>query len=421
MKTETKIFLIASLFSIIFLFFIINLQEPPEPKEFVKNKTFTNYSTLFFNYKIIRYPSSVEIEPEEENETLLGFVTDSWNLNFGIIPGDGSFIKRNIEIANLEEVNIKIILKVYGNMSSLIFFRKNNFVLKPNERAVVDVFLFTNDTLQGNYSGEIDLIAQKPIYNFLSITWLMEKKILVLVICFLLLIKITYSSIIEVGITESIKGKVSSITYDNTSNLVKFPIEFYNTGSVGYKTRIKIEIFDNDNIIFNAWSQEKDLMPGERETFDIYWYNNNTGEYFAKLKAYFGNEIKNYEKFGFLINKPTLPEDIFEIRNFRTYDNYVIFDIQTKEDVKDVIIMPDKYISGWIFEQKKIDNINKDNSKFVILPFYPTLWTPSNVKLAIASDNGKYYTEKTLEMKKNGGLTGFFYYIIDGLRIIFSK
>ncbi len=242
------------------------------------------------------------------------------------------------------------------------------------------------------------------------------KKIIIL-ICFLFLIGIAYSAVIEVGVAENLKGKISSITYDNSSNLIKFSIEFYNTGSVPYKARIKIEIFNNSEVIFNGWSQEKDFMPGEKKLFDIYWYNNNTGKYFAKLKSYFGNSIKEYKKFEFSIKNSIDSEDIFEIKNFRTYDNYIIFDVQSKKDVKNIVIIPYQYTLGWIFEQKEIANISGNSSKLVVLNYYPTLWTPSNISLAIVSDNGKYYTEKTLEMKKNEGLVGFFYYIIDNIRI----
>lgn len=171
MNTEAKIFLIASVVVIICSFIFTNLQEPPEPKEFVKNKTFANYSTLFFNYEITRYPSSVEIKSIKLNETtIIGFVTDPWNINFGIIPGNGTFVKRNIELTNLKDKDSKIILKTYGNITPLVSFSKNNFILHTKEKVSIDVFLFSNKTEIGNYSGEIDIIIQKPIYNFLSIS-----------------------------------------------------------------------------------------------------------------------------------------------------------------------------------------------------------------------------------------------------------
>ena len=65
--------------------------------------------------------------------------------------------------------NIKIILKAYGNISPLVVFSKNNFVLEPKEKVSIDVFLHSKDFEPGNYSGEIDVVSQKPIYNFLSI------------------------------------------------------------------------------------------------------------------------------------------------------------------------------------------------------------------------------------------------------------
>ena len=247
----------------------------------------------------------------------------------------------------------------------------------------------------------------------------MKRLVLIIIVCLLVLIKNVYSSLIEVGISEAVKGNISSITYDNNSNVVKFSTEFYNTGSIGYKNRIKLEIFDGEKLIFNGWSQEKDMMPGEKKVFDIYWYNNTTGNYYAGLKAYFGNEILEFNKFEFSISRPMGPEDSFEIRNFRTYDNYIIFDLYSKKESNNVTIIPDKYISGWIFEQKEIGNIPKDSSKLVVINYYPSLWTPSKFNLIIASDKGKYYTEGTVEMKKNEGLMGAFFYVIDKMRIAF--
>ena len=248
----------------------------------------------------------------------------------------------------------------------------------------------------------------------------MKKIALILFICLLTSINIVYSSLIEVGVPESLKGKINSLVYDNASNIVKFPIEFYNTGSVPYKARIKAEILYDNETVFNGWSKERELMPGDKKVFDIYWYNKSSGAYLVKLKAYFGNEIMEYGKFELRINRNLEPEDIFEIKNFRTYDDYIIFDVQSKEDLNNLIVMPNKYPLGWIFEQKEITNITKDIPKTVVINYYPSLWIPSNASLAIAAGKGKYYTEKTLEMKKNEGLVGLFYYIIDRVRIAFS-
>jgi len=228
------------------------------------------------------------------------------------------------------------------------------------------------------------------------------RKIFLILICFLFLIGIAYSAVLEVGVAEILDGNISSINYDASSNVVRFSIEFYNIGSIPYKARIKTEIFDNSDLIFSGWS-------------------NCIGDYFAKLKVYFGNEIKEYKKFGFSVSEYVTPKDVFDIKYLRTYDNYIIFDVKSKEDVNNLRVIPNEYTSGWIFEQKEIGNIYGNRSKLVVLNYYPTLWKPSNVSLILVSGEGNYYTEKRVEMMKVGGLTGLFYYVIDSLRMAFFK
>ena len=165
MRKKEMIILTIIVLIIVSLFVFSNSQEPPEPTEFVKNKTVVTYSNLFFNYEILKYPSNVEITSLKNiNESIvLGLVTDPWNINFGIIPGNGTFVKRNIELTNKEEKDIKIILRSYGNISPLVVFSKNDFILKPKEKASIDIFLYSKNAEPGNYSGEIDVISQKGI------------------------------------------------------------------------------------------------------------------------------------------------------------------------------------------------------------------------------------------------------------------
>lgn len=168
MKEKSKLFLIIVL---AFLFVIlINIQEPWGPEIFVENRTVDIQSNLLFDYEITRYPSSVEITtpiPEDENVTL-GFIVDPWNLKFGLVPGNGTYVKRNVVLTNLDEKETRVSLNVYGNISKLVHFSKNDFILQKGENVSVDVYLFTNNTGFGNYSGEIDVVAKKPIYSFIN-------------------------------------------------------------------------------------------------------------------------------------------------------------------------------------------------------------------------------------------------------------
>jgi len=158
---------------IIALLLLLLLLGKPQPTEFVTNKTFTTYSDLFFNYEISKYPSRVEIakaEPAKEKITI-GLTVDPWNLDFGIIPEGKNFGTRFINLANLKEKDAKISFKVYGNISPFVKFNKNNFILHPNENLTVEVSFHAEGAKIGNYSGEIDVIVQRPKYDFLYVFW----------------------------------------------------------------------------------------------------------------------------------------------------------------------------------------------------------------------------------------------------------
>jgi hypothetical protein len=247
------------------------------------------------------------------------------------------------------------------------------------------------------------------------------KRTVLILFCFLIIVRIAYSAIVEVGIAETLEGNISSITYDNTSNIAKISVEFYNTGSVPFKARIKAEIFNESDMLFSGWGKEEDFMSGDKKVSDIYWYTNNIGDYFAKIKVYFGNDVVEYKRFGFSITKSVEPEDVFEIKNLRTYDDHIIFDLDSRKEAENVIVIPTKYTPGWIFEQAEVGNISGNSSKLVVMKYYPTIWKPSNTTLAIVSDKGTYYTEETVEMSKNEGLVGLFYFIVDSLRMAFMK
>jgi hypothetical protein len=165
LKKEIVIFIIA----LIILFFFIATIEPPEPKELVNDKVILNYSNVLFDYKIIRYPTSAEIVPISEKNINIGFVTDPWNLKFGVTPGNGSYITRYIAITNLKEKYNKINLKAYGNVTPLVNFSKNNFVLNENESVAIEVKFNTDSAELGNYTGEIDIIIKVPKYDFLRV------------------------------------------------------------------------------------------------------------------------------------------------------------------------------------------------------------------------------------------------------------
>lgn len=246
------------------------------------------------------------------------------------------------------------------------------------------------------------------------------EKILIFSLCFLLFAKAVYATAIDVKTAEEMKIDMTSLFLDDSSNVLRFSPEFYNTGSIAYKARIRVDILNESDLIFAGWGKEKVLMPGDKENFEIYWFSGSKGNFDFKMKVYFGNEILEYKETDFEVKESVMPEDVFEIREFRTYNDFIIFDLYSKEDVDNVIVIPYKYTPGWIFEQEKLFSMKKNETKLVVIHYFPTVWGPKDLKLAIVSNEGKYYKEETLKLEKKTGVAGFIYYVIDSLKMLLS-
>lgn len=167
---ELKLVYLAILFGLMsyFLFSFISF-----PSKFVKNMTVERKSNVLFEYEIVRYPTDVEISPMGKNVTI-GMVTDVWNLRFGIVPVGGSG-KRIVSVRNLGDKIVKVRIEIYGNITPLITFNKNNFFLKPGKDEMIEFYVKpSHTTLVGFYNGEIDIISEKPKLDFIYKLWGVE-------------------------------------------------------------------------------------------------------------------------------------------------------------------------------------------------------------------------------------------------------
>ncbi len=143
------------------------LFSPQAPAEFVENQTLATDENALFTYEINRYPASVRISNTTGKNITVGFALEPGSINFGIIPSGGSSGKRFITLENIAEKPSKIRLIAYGNISQMIKFSDNNFLLSKDAPKPIEIVLETkNETALGNYSGEIDIIVKKPKYGF---------------------------------------------------------------------------------------------------------------------------------------------------------------------------------------------------------------------------------------------------------------
>ena len=231
----------------------------------------------------------------------------------------------------------------------------------------------------------------------------------------LFLLTIASAAKIDVSIDDNLKCEISSLTYNTSNNVTHFLIEVYNTGSVGYRTQPRIDIFDGNESIFTGWGHEIEIMPGQRKASTIHWYN-KPGNYTLRTRVYFGNEILEHKE-AIFVKKPAEPENVFSIQDFRAYDNFVIFDISTTKAVNNITIIPDSYLSSWVFEQASFEALCQNCRRSFLINYTAPAWMPSSVKVMVLADEGRYYSEETFKIEKNQGFLWIFYFLIDNFKL----
>lgn len=163
LKMKTKEILLIFTFATLIALFSISLYLTT-PRYFVSGKTYETSESLLFSFERVRYPSNATVLKTEDS--FIGFDIDRENLNFGLMQTGGSG-QRFIDVVNGREEVAKVRLTAYGNMSQLIRFSDNNFILGSGQnRTVTITFITQNYTSTGTYTGEIDLTVVRPKSSF---------------------------------------------------------------------------------------------------------------------------------------------------------------------------------------------------------------------------------------------------------------
>ena len=230
----------------------------------------------------------------------------------------------------------------------------------------------------------------------------MRRTILFFIIFFLLILISVKALDIKVDIDEVLEGNVNTIKYDSIiEDIFKLRLEFSNKGSVNYKTRIRLDIFNKSDLLYTSWSQEEPIYPGGMKNFYVYWYPLNlTGNFTGIIRVYYANEIMELDPIELYVKRTPIPDSSIEILDFKTYENEVEVSFKSSKALDNVIIIPSKYPKGWIFEQTKIEKINENEIQKATLAYKPSLWESKEVKIDIFTEDGKYYTSKTFLMEK---------------------
>lgn len=240
----------------------------------------------------------------------------------------------------------------------------------------------------------------------------------IIFILLVFLIPLVSAGVVNIGVKMDIRGNISAVFYNISNGVLKINPEFYNTGSVAYKARVRLNVLNSTDTIFTGWSKEETLMPGERKNFEIYGYILRTENIIAKLRVYYGQEIDQREM-KFKVTKNDITEDVFQIKNFRTYDNFIKFQIRSNKSLNNVLIVPKNYMMGWVFEQMKIEKLDENKNIEVVIPYESDVWLSHDMNIDVFTEDGKYYSTFSFNLQKEKGLEKYVNYITDKLSLFF--
>mgnify|MGYP006312183179 FL=1 len=72
--------------------------------------------------------------------------------------------------------------------------------------------------------------------------------------------------------------------------------------------------------------------------------------------------------------------------------------LSSDEDLKDVVIVPEKYPVGWVFAGKKT-NLKAGEEKIEIVEYEPSVWRNERVRLRAVTLDGTSWGEESLVLK----------------------
>jgi hypothetical protein len=163
-----KLNILIILIVVIILIFVLPLRF----EGFATQKTFEISDTPMIHAERTRIPAMGSVIGKDDPN--LGISTDTHIIGFGIIAA-GGYSKRHINTSNDRDIRAKIRLESSGNISQLLHFESNNFILYPGESKPVKVrFEADEAATPGNYSGEVIITVIEPKNSFadMLLEWL---------------------------------------------------------------------------------------------------------------------------------------------------------------------------------------------------------------------------------------------------------
>ena len=113
-----------------------------------------------------------------------------------------------------------------------------------------------------------------------------------------------------------------------------------------------------------------------------------------------GGESIDYNSTPFKIENIEESRDIFEISRVRASNDNIKFNLKSKEDANNIIILFSNYPKSWMIEELKIRKLGQDDTIPIRIKYIPVDKIERRVKIHIFTEDGSYHTVEELVLKR---------------------
>ena len=228
------------------------------------------------------------------------------------------------------------------------------------------------------------------------------KRILSIIVLFVLIISLVKAIEIAVEVRGTILGKPGFFNYSKEAkNLAWFFVNWENTGSVSCRSRMRVDIYNDSEIIYTAWSKAEKIEPGGNADLKAYWYPYENGSYEAEIKIYQCNEIFEVRRVNFssLIEKQ---EQLLGKVKIKNDENFVHITFEPEEPIKNLVGVVDYYPKGWIFDYYEVSDIEQGKKIELKIGYSTEVWKPRRIRIDLLADDGRKHMSYEYTLKEIG-------------------
>lgn len=221
-----------------------------------------------------------------------------------------------------------------------------------------------------------------------------RKLILFIAMAFAVPLAFPLSVTMDVGNELDAELKTSEINESN--GLYSISIELYNSGSIAYIAKTRIDLFENGKKAFTTWGVSRIMIPGTKETIELHALAGRTGNFTPRLRIYFANELleKWYPERNIEVSER---QGAFAFSGISAGKDHVEFDIKSDRDA-DVILIPDSYPPGWEFPYSHIQ-LKANQTETERMSFNPDVIKDTEISLIAVSTDGMLMDSQKFHVK----------------------